>query len=435
MQILRIAFRNLNRQKKRSFLLGGAIAFGLLIISLVNTFTGGFVVNVKENVSHFMAGHIFISGYEKSVSGRLINVLRDDTALLAAIGKSGKTKIRYIARRSTLSGNLIFEGESIAQNVVGVVWEEERYLKERLVLRAGSLDDLLAEPRGLVLNEKMAERLNVQLGDTLLVQLKTITGQQNVGEFVLAATSVDSGMFSTISAYAHREHINRLIDIPVDQYITLGLFLDDLASVDAEADRIYRELEQEIPLFPRMAGPESFMRMRQTMTESEWEGSKYQLSTINEFLEPVNQIAAVLNTVGMVVVLILFVIIMVGITNTFRMIMYERTREIGTMRTLGMQRRQVRRLFLAEALLLSLGGVAVGLLLATVIAVILSSINWGTDNQFFILLDNGHLFFKVEGLQVLGNIVAVAALTLLAALFPARKAARLEPASALRKTY
>ena len=71
MTLLRIAVRNLNRQKKRSILLGVAIAFGFMIITLVNAFAAGFVVNIRENVSQLIAGHLFITGYEKSASGRL----------------------------------------------------------------------------------------------------------------------------------------------------------------------------------------------------------------------------------------------------------------------------------------------------------------------------------------------------------------------------
>jgi ABC-type lipoprotein release transport system permease subunit len=50
------------------------------------------------------------------------------------------------------------------------------------------------------------------------------------------------------------------------------------------------------------------------------------------------------------------------------------------------------------------------------------------------LLRNGHLSFKVPVWQAVGNIAIIAALTLLAALLPARAAARLEPAQALRTT-
>jgi putative ABC transport system permease protein len=435
MNSLRIAFRNLSRQKKRSFLLGGAIAFGILIITLVNSFTAGFVENVQENFSHFFAGHVFLYGYEKSPSGRLITVIRDDKVLIETIESLKNLPIQYLSRRSSLDGTLIFEGESISQEVVGVNWQEERYLSDRLILREGSMERVLADPRALILNEKMAERLNVQVGDTLLVQLQTVTGQQNVGEFILAATSIDTGFFSAVSAYAHRSHVNRLLNIAEDEYISLGLFLEDMLLMERAAQMLTGALEDKVSLVPRFSGPQGFQEQRNRLLEEQWEGTRYQLFTIGDFLEPLNQVASTLNTVGLVVVLILFVIIMVGVTNTFRMVIHERTREIGTMRSLGLQRGGVRSLFLLEALLLSLGGAVVGLAAAFVVALVLSLINFGTDSQFFIILREGHLLFKVLPARIAGNILIVGVLTLLAALLPANRAAKMDPAHALRKTY
>jgi putative ABC transport system permease protein len=435
MNSLRIAFRNLSRQKKRSFLLGGAIAFGILIITLVNSFTAGFVENVQENFSHFFAGHVFLYGYEKSPSGRLITVIRDDKVLIETIESLENLPIQYLSRRSSLDGTLIFEGESISQEVVGVNWQEERYLSDRLILREGSMERVLADPRALILNEKMAERLNVQIGDTLLVQLQTVTGQQNVGEFILAATSIDTGFFSAVSAYAHRSHVNRLLNIAEDEYISLGLFLEDMLLMERAAQMLTSALEDKVSLVPRFSGPQGFQEQRNRLLEEQWEGTRYQLFTIGDFLEPLNQVASTLNTVGLVVVLILFVIIMVGVTNTFRMVIHERTREIGTMRSLGLQRGGVRGLFLLEALLLSLGGAVVGLVAAFVVALVLSLINFGTDSQFFIILREGHLLFKVLPARIAGNILIVGVLTLLAALLPASRAAKMDPAHALRKTY
>jgi putative ABC transport system permease protein len=435
MNSLRIAFRNLSRQKKRSFLLGGAIAFGILIITLVNSFTAGFVENVQENFSHFFAGHVFLYGYEKSPSGRLITVIRDDKVLIETIESLKNLPIQYLSRRSSLDGTLIFEGESISQEVVGVNWQEERYLSDRLILREGSMERVLADPRALILNEKMAERLNVQVGDTLLVQLQTVTGQQNVGEFILAATSIDTGFFSAVSAYAHRSHVNRLLNIAEDEYISLGLFLEDMLLMERAAQMLTGALEDKVSLVPRFSGPQGFQEQRNRLLEEQWEGTRYQLFTIGDFLEPLNQVASTLNTVGLVVVLILFVIIMVGVTNTFRMVIHERTREIGTMRSLGLQRGGVRGLFLLEALLLSLGGAVVGLAAAFVVALVLSLISFGTDSQFFIILREGHLLFKVLPARIAGNILIVGVLTLLAALLPASRAAKMDPAHALRKTY
>ena len=68
MRNLRIAFRNLSRQKKRSFLLGGAIAFGVLIITLVNSFTAGLVENIQEILSVPGLDIAFIGPYDLSQS-------------------------------------------------------------------------------------------------------------------------------------------------------------------------------------------------------------------------------------------------------------------------------------------------------------------------------------------------------------------------------
>ena len=89
MHTIRIAFRNLNRQKKRSFLLGGAIAFGLLIVTLVNGAAGGFQRNIADNFSHLFGGQVFIQGLERTASGKRVSVIHDDAAVLASIQGAG----------------------------------------------------------------------------------------------------------------------------------------------------------------------------------------------------------------------------------------------------------------------------------------------------------------------------------------------------------
>ena len=106
MNSAKIAFRNLNRQKKRSFLLGGAIAFGILIVTLLNGFTGSFVTNVGENFSHLLAGHIFLSGYEKSESGKNLSVIRDDSIIIDTLENSD-LPVTYLTKRSSFQGMLI----------------------------------------------------------------------------------------------------------------------------------------------------------------------------------------------------------------------------------------------------------------------------------------------------------------------------------------
>ncbi len=431
-----IAFRNLNRQKKRSFLLGGAIAFGIMIVTLINSFSGSFVENIGENFSQLLAGHIFILGNEKTESGRIVNIIHDDKAIMDVI-RQEQIPVKYLSKRSSFSGTLVFGTDSIVQSVEGVNWKEESNLKSRLVLKGGSWDDVLGDPRSIIISDTMAKKLNVQVGESILVRLKTATGQQNVGEFVLRATSHDPGLFGSISAYADIEYVNSLLNIRPQEYVTLGFFLEDIRLINIEAAKIYKALSKAgLQVFERQdQGTTNVQKAMKAIKDSQWTGTKYQIITLNDYLSQVQQIVNILNTVSIVILVILFLIIMVGITNTFRMVMYERTREIGTMRALGMQRQGVRRLFLYEAVFLSIGGTIAGLVASGIVMIIVSLINFGLDSMMSIFLKNGHMTFKFIPTQMIINIVIVAALTLIAAFFPARKAASLEPADALRKTY
>ena len=430
-----MALRNLNRQKKRTLLLGGAIAFGLMIVTLLNGFAGSFIENVSENFSHLMAGHIFIDGVEKLPSGRTVYRIQNEQPLMEAL-EEVQAPYMNITKRSEFSGMLIFQKESIRQNITGVDWEAETYFRERLILKEGSFENL-SDPQGIILSEKVAQKLDVEIGDQMLVQLTTATGQQNVGEFILAAVIADPGFLGSISAYGNIRYINELIDLGKDEYLTLGIFLEDMKLIDSEAEKLYRTLKERTDLFDRdetSKDQNPFMAIMNQVKEEQWEGIRYRLYTLNDLLSEVEQIVQVLNVASLIFLIILFIVIMVGVTNTFRMVMFERIKEIGTMRALGMQRGQVRSLFLLEAFFLSLGGALAGLASAGIVMLILSRIFWGMDSAIFILLKNGYMTFRIPPLQLMLNVIIIILMTLFAAFFPARKAAKLEPANALRTT-
>src|SRR5690606_12954301 len=117
---LLVALRNLSRQRCRSFMLGGAIAFGILVVTLINGFAGSFVENVSENFSQLLAGHIFVEGVEK-VDGRQVRVIRDDEVLTSTLNELD-IPIRFISRRSEFDGQIVFQGNTIRQNIIGADW-------------------------------------------------------------------------------------------------------------------------------------------------------------------------------------------------------------------------------------------------------------------------------------------------------------------------
>jgi putative ABC transport system permease protein len=432
-EIVKLALRNLSRQKKRTILLGGAIAFGIMIVTLINGFAGAFVTNISENFANLAAGHVFVQGVEKSASGRESNIVRDDSILMEAAKEAG-IPARYVTKRSTIEANLLNGSRSARIAVDGVDFSIETYLPDRLFFKEGGLEGM-KDRQGIIIAEPIANRLGVNPGDRVLVHLKTNSGQQNSGEFAIAGITADPGILLSMAAYANKAYVNELLNVAPGDYQTLGFYLGSLDGMDTYGNALYDAIKDKLQTFDRKAMNEAknpvvaFMNQGKTET---WKGVKYKVFTLNDLLSQVKQIVDVLNTASLVILLILFVIIMVGITNTFRIIMYERIREIGTMRSIGMQRQEVRNLFLFEAFFLAMGGAIAGLALSGLAMGIISLANFGLDSPIFIILKNGHMTFKVETGRTVLNIAIVSALTLLAAYFPARNAARLDPAVALR---
>ena len=111
----------------------------------------------------------------------------------------------------------------------------------------------------------------------------------------------------------------------------------------------------------------------------------------------------------------------------------ERTSEIGTMRAIGMQKNDVRNLFILETVLLTAISCIVGILIGTVITQILGLIEFNTDSALNIVLKDKHLYFKPNILGIVAYFGLITAISAITALFPARDAANLTVVKALSR--
>jgi putative ABC transport system permease protein len=108
-----------------------------------------------------------------------------------------------------------------------------------------------------------------------------------------------------------------------------------------------------------------------------------------------------------------------GIVNTLVLTVFERTRELGMLRAIGMTRRQVRRMIRHESVITSLIGAVIGIVLGVILAVLL--ISRVEEVNFF-----------MPWTQLVLFLVAAIFVGIVAAIFPARRAAKLNPLEALK---
>ena len=443
MTTLKMAIRNVMRQKKRTILLGGAIAFGVMIITLVGSLTSGLTYNANRTFTNLLGGHIYVSGSEVSASGREVTLIREAAALEEAL-LSIEDQIDEIRFRSQAGGEIIFASASERIQLSGVDWSDESTLVESLDLIQGDIADVALEDT-IIVPEPLMDELGVVLGESVVVRLTSITGQQTVGEFVIRGTVADAGSFGLASGYVSRGYLNPIIGMTPDQYQRVNIGLTDTTNVE----QVARTLESELVLLGKLelaeqeteGGPGGIimggMGFGSQIGEGDrWDGTRFAITTINDTMEPVLTIVNLLDQVALGLFIVLLAITMVGLLNTFRMILIERTREIGTIRAVGMQRKDVRNMFLYEALTLAVLGAAVGLILSIALGAIGATIPFGTASPAFsVFLEGGTLAFPFNP----GNVISVLAIltvgTLFSAYLPARQAARMRPADALRTSY
>jgi putative ABC transport system permease protein len=126
---------------------------------------------------------------------------------------------------------------------------------------------------------------------------------------------------------------------------------------------------------------------------------------------------------------ILFVLAVFVIANTMTMAVFERTREIGTMLSLGVRKEKIRVIFLSEALFVGIVGAAAGLILGLSIVVVLSMRGVPFGSVGF---GQGILYpFLSFDFVIISFFIAILC-AVLAGLAPAKKASDMNPVDALR---
>jgi ABC-type lipoprotein release transport system permease subunit len=160
----------------------------------------------------------------------------------------------------------------------------------------------------------------------------------------------------------------------------------------------------------------------------------YRVATVTELSGQMGAVLGSVRWIGITIFLIMLVLVAAGITNTYRMVLMERTKEIGMLRCIGFRRKDVFRIFIYEAGLIAVAGSLAGIIVSLPIGFLVHLIPFNPSGSLGSALARGRLTFAPQFISLALVCVAVIAASVLAVFGPARKASKLLPVEALRTT-
>ncbi len=410
MSTLNLAFRNLGRNLRRTLITLAAITFGLVLVHFTITLqTGSYEAMLRQGVST-LAGHVVVQqdGYQDEQDPELLVEGADSVAADLAERFPDAT----IAPRIRLGGLLTSPTSSVATGLSAVDPEAEaavQDLDDRIV-EGSWLDD---DDRGILIGVKMAETLDVSLGDKVVFM-----GQFGDSDEVASRLFRVKGIFRTGSA-----EMDGLLAMG-----TLSAGRDLLGGRDV-AHQVTVHLTEPRTAFEATELAAADLASRGDLEVLSWP----------EAIPELYGLVEVDRQSGDVMLVIIGLIVTMGVLNTVLMSALERTREFGVMMALGLKPRRLASLILAEGFVLGVVGSLLGLLVG--LAVGYPVVTYGIDYSSFLggeTFDSGGIAIStlMKGKYAFDRMAAYTlgaiAFTTLAAAYPAWHVARLEPVAAMR---
>jgi putative ABC transport system permease protein len=426
---LSVAARNLTRHTRRNVFLGGALAAVTALLVLLGGLSAGVESSMMESATVLMTGHVNVGGFYKITSGTAAPLVTDYQKVLAETRKH-VPELDYATVRVRGWAKGVSERSSMDLVLSGVDIRREPGFPKVVRVLSGRLEDL-AQPGTLLLFEDQARRLEVQVGDVVTLSAPTTRGQSNTADVRVAAIARNAGLISAFTAFLEASTLRGLYNLREGNTGAIHLYLKDPRASARVAARL-RDALGAAGWRIMDANPQPYwVKLLQIVPNEDWTGQKLDMSTWEDEMSFMSWILSAVRTLSTLLVFILMVIVVIGILNTLAIAIRERTREIGTLRAIGMQRRKVLWLFLLEAFLLGAAGTLAGALAGAGLAALVNAARLGVPESVQMFLLQQQLTLRVEPAVVAAAVAALTLLTTLAAILPARRAARLRPVTAM----
>lgn len=421
---LKMSLRALIRQKTRSLLTSFAVVIGIfLIVVMVSASIGGEELLRKQFTDAFDLTSVIV-GPKGSLDFNFASPTIEEEEIVPLTPEAAD-KISQIEGVTKTSPIVVLIGKSLSiegqekpiNNVVGSGWDlspDDKYIQEIL---AGRVDNL--KNGEAILSNKITDAYEIEPEELIG---KKVTLKDDVSSFLSNKTkdTIGEQKFTIVGVIdaGGRDQNNFLVS--VEQALELQYTRGNFGSKEEYLEEIGYD-----QILINARDEESSTAVAEKVKEMGFDAS-----TIEDILALFGTITTIVQIVFSMFGVVALIVASIGIINTMIMSVFERTREIGVMKAVGATKKDIRRLFLTEAAFVGLIGGIIGLLISLVIMAVAENI---LINRVFpaqdIAIDN---IFTTPVWLIVGPILFSTLVGMLAGVYPAIRASKLNPVDALR---
>jgi putative ABC transport system permease protein len=331
-KIVKIAIRNLLRNRRRTIITISAIFFGVIAIICMKGLVTGLQEAFARNIAEGFLGDIQLhkKGFLQTPQANPLDFVVPDVekikALLTNEGLKFSERIRFVGMVSTGENTLMFQGLSFYP-------DKERFITPMLsdFIIEGSY---LKKEDSILIAEGLAKGLGVGIGDTVMLVAYTIDGVINAQDVEI------SGIIQINIPFLDKSMV--ITTLPLAQRL---LYMEnELTEIGVDTGNIF-------------AAQDVAFRLNELFSMKGLDIAAHSWDEVAKFFSDIRRIQ---NGALGVVMVILFCLVAISIINTMTMAVFERIREIGTLRAIGAGRLTVVFLFILEASFICIFGAIIG---------------------------------------------------------------------------
>ncbi|AHC16474.1 ABC transporter permease [Salinispira pacifica] len=425
-RVLKLSFRNFTRNLSRYRILIMSMVLATAAMVVVLGLLMGISSSVEKKAARYFAGHIAFQEFSRA---GVRSVITDSGSIEDLV--DDLNGVQAVSRRSVYyqsNASIFYNGYYARQRrLVGVEWNREAEVLAELNITSGTVPSDY-DPDGVLISTATAERLNARVGDRVIISLKTSRGQSNTASLIVRGIFNESSFFGYTS-YMQRQTLNSIMNVPAERVNEMGVYFTTPRLQRTGIEELRHSLEQSGISHRILQSREARDTARSSIEEP-----TIMLLTLDAQLAEIKDLVDAITIVAVGVIFLFLLIVVIGVSNTYSMIVYERIKEIGTLRAIGLTRNKTVALFLGEAGFLGVTSLLLGMFMGVLV---LSAIHAWLDFSFAgfatLFLENGRVAWKLPAVWLVSIALITLAASLVGALRPSIDASRLAPVDAMRQ--